>query len=87
MLEVKYSFEILLISFFKILKYPFEVRVINADFLKENYLFLSYFDDEKFELNYISWFMKKFAFYLFDYLWIKMWLCMIVLLRFVLFMT
>ena len=47
MLKVKYSFEILLISFFKILKYSFEVRDINAYFLNEYYLFLSHFDDEK----------------------------------------
>ena len=42
---------------------------------------------KKFELNYISYrFMNIFAFYLFDYIWIKLWFCMIVLLRFVLFM-
>ena len=45
MVGLKYSFKILLISFFKILKYPFEVKDINADFLKDNYLFLRYFDD------------------------------------------
>ena len=48
MLGVKYFFEILLISFFKILKYLFEVRDINADFLKDNYLFLRHFGNEKF---------------------------------------
>ena len=37
-----------LISFFKALEYYFEVRDINIDFLKDNYLFLCYFDDEKF---------------------------------------
>ena len=45
MVGLKYSFKILLISFFKILKYSFEVKDINADFLKDNYLFLHYFDD------------------------------------------
>ena len=48
MLKVKYSFKILLISSFKALEYSFEVRDINADFLKDNYLFLHHFDDEKF---------------------------------------
>ena len=48
MLGVKYSFEIFLISFFKALEYYFEVRDINADILKDNYLFLRHFDDEKF---------------------------------------
>ena len=39
---------------------------------------------KRFELNYISsWFMKVFAFYLFDYPWIKEWFCMIVLLSIV----
>ena len=50
MLGVKYSFEILLISFFKILKYSFEVNYINPYFLKENYLF------------YVILMMKSFAF-------------------------
>ena len=60
-----------MISFFKILKYSFEIRDINANFLKDNFLFLRHFD-EKFELNYISSrFMKIFAFYLFDYPWIQ----------------
>ena len=48
MLGAKYSFKILLISFFKILNYSFEVRDINADFLKDNYLCLCHFYDEKF---------------------------------------
>ena len=48
MIGAKYSFKILLISFFKILKYLFEERDINADFLKDNYLFLRHFYDEKF---------------------------------------
>ena len=39
--------EILQISSFKAFEYLFEVRGINADFLKHNYLFLHYFDDEK----------------------------------------
>ena len=47
MLRMKYSFEILLICFFKILNYFFEVRDINTDFLKDNYSFLRHFDDEK----------------------------------------
>ena len=47
MLGVKNSFEIILIKFFKILKYSFEVRDINRDFLKENYMFLHHFNDEK----------------------------------------
>ena len=41
MLEMKYFFKIHLIILFKILKRT------NAYFLKENYLFLRYFDDEK----------------------------------------
>ena len=45
---MKYSFEIFLISSFKALEYYFEVKDINIDFLKDNYLFLRYFDDEKF---------------------------------------
>ena len=48
MLGVKYYFEILLISSFNALNYSFEVNDINADFRKENYLFLRHFDDEKF---------------------------------------
>ena len=48
MLRVKKFIEILHISFFKILKYLFEVRDINANFLKDNYLFFRHFDDEKF---------------------------------------
>ena len=48
MLGVKYSFEIFLISYFKAIEYYFEIRDINIDFLKDNYLFLRYFDDEKF---------------------------------------
>ena len=36
-----------ILSLFKILKYSFEVRDINADFLKDYYLFLRHFDDEK----------------------------------------
>ena len=48
MLGVKYSFEILLSSSFKALEYSFQVKNINVDFLKDNYLFLRYFDKEKF---------------------------------------
>ena len=33
-------FEILLISFFKILKYSFEIRDINTTFAKENILYV-----------------------------------------------
>ena len=40
MLEVKYSFEILLISSFKALEYSFEVRDINTTFVKENILYV-----------------------------------------------
>ena len=35
-----YSFEILLISFFKILKYSFELRDINTAFANENILYV-----------------------------------------------
>ena len=38
MLEVKYSFEILLISLFKILKCSFEVRNINTTFIKKIFI-------------------------------------------------
>ena len=48
MLGVRYSFEILLISVFKILKCSFEIRDINVDFQKVNYLFLRHFDGERF---------------------------------------
>ena len=34
-------------SLSRLLKYSFEVRDINADLLKEYYLFLRHFDDEK----------------------------------------
>ena len=40
MLEVKYSFEIFVISFFKALEYSFEVRAINTTFTKENILYV-----------------------------------------------
>ena len=53
MLWVKYLVEILPINYFKDLEYYFEVRDINAYFLKNNYLCLRYFDNENFELNYI----------------------------------
>ena len=40
MLGVKYSFEFLLINYFKALEYSFEVRDINTAFANENILYV-----------------------------------------------
>ena len=59
MLGVKYSFKILLISYFEALEYSFEVRDINAAFAKENILYFL-------RIDYLYSFFRKiylFAFY------------------------